>query len=382
MNVAPGISVFLGEHAARLRGARIALLAGAASVLPDLGHTLDALLAAGLHVVAVLGPEHGFRGSMQAGFAEQPGVDPATGVPVIDAYGRPMDEVLAAAGAQVVIADLQNAGARFYTYESSLHDLIGAARRTGTQVIVCDRPNPVTGTTVAGPVLDPAYASFVGRMPVPLRHGMTTGELALLFAARQDAGDLVQVVPMAGWRRDAWFDETGLPWVPPSPNMPTVATALCYPGTCLMEGTNLSVGRGTTTPFELIAAPWVTHELARRLRALDLPGVAFREAYTVPQFDRFAGQPVCGVQLHVTDRRRFEPLRVALEILAAAGALWPERLTFSAGHFDRLAGSGLLRDALRSGTPPADIVAGWDAGLRDFAPVRAAHLRYNGAAPR
>jgi uncharacterized protein YbbC (DUF1343 family) len=306
-------------------------------------------------------------------------VDQTTGVPVIDAYDRPMDEVLAAAGAQVVIADLQNAGVRFYTYESSLHDLIGAAGRTGTEVVVCDRPNPVTGGTVAGPVLDPAYASFVGRAPIPLRHGMTTGELALLFAARQDATGLVQAVPMSGWRRTAWFDETGLPWVPPSPNLPTVATALCYPGTCLMEGTNLSVGRGTTTPFELIGAPWVTHELARRLRALDLPGVAFREAYSVPQFDRYAGQPVCGVQLHVTDRRRFEPIRVALEILAVTGALWPGRLTFSASHFDRLAGSGLLREALQAGVPAADIVAGWEAGLRDFAPVRAAHLRYDGA---
>jgi uncharacterized protein YbbC (DUF1343 family) len=376
VNVTPGISVFLGEHATRLRGARVALLAGPASVLPDLGHTLDALLAAGLNVVAVLGPEHGFRGSMQAGFAEQSGVDQATGVPVIDAYDRPMDDVLAAAGAQVVIADLQNAGVRFYTYESSLHDLIGAAGRTGTEVIVCDRPNPVTGAAVAGPVLDPGYASFVGRAAVPLRHGMTTGELALLFASRQDAAGLVRVVPMSGWWRAAWFDETGLPWVPPSPNMPTVTTAQCYPGSCLMEGTNLSVGRGTTTPFELIGAPWVTHELARRLRALDLPGVAFREAYAVPQFDRYAGQPVCGVQLHVTDRRRFEPLRVALEILTVTGALWPGRLTFSASHFDRLAGSGLLREALAAGTPAADIVAGWDAGLRDFGPARAAHLRY------
>jgi uncharacterized protein YbbC (DUF1343 family) len=382
LTVTPGISAFLAEHAGRLRGARVALLAGPASVLPDLGHTLDALLAAGLDVVAVLGPEHGFRGSMQAGFAERSGVDPATGVPVIDAYDRPMDEALAEAGAQVVIADLQNAGVRFYTYESSLHDLIGAAARTGTQVIVCDRPNPVTGATVAGPVLDLAYASFVGRAPIPLRHGMTTGELALLFAARQDAGDLVQVAPMAGWRRDAWFDDTGLPWVPPSPNLPTVATALCYPGTCLMEGTNLSVGRGTTTPFELIGAPWVTHELARRLRALDLPGVAFREAYTVPQFNRFAGQPICGVEVHVTDRRRFEPLRVALEILAATGALWPEQLAFSASHFDRLAGSARLREALQAGTPPTDIVAGWQAGLADFAPVRAEHLLYKTIDPK
>jgi len=371
--------VLLDSPAARLRGARIALLAGPASVLSDLGHTLDALLAAGLQVTAVLGPEHGFRGSMQAGSSEGSGTDPATGVPVIDAYGQPMDEVLDAAGAQVVIADLQHVGARFYTYESSLHDLIAAARRSGTQVVVCDRPNPVTGAVVAGPVLDPAFASFVGRGPLPVRHGMTMGELAHLFASWHDAAGLVQVIPMAGWRREAWFDETGLPWVPPSPNMPAPATALCYLGTCLMEGTSLSAGRGTTTPFELVGAPWAGPELARRLRALALPGVAFREAHFVPQFDRFAGQSACGVHLQVTDRLRFDPLRTALEILAAADALWPGQLTLSPGPFDRLAGSDRLRAALQAGTAPGDIVAGWDGDLGAFAALRAAHLLYDAA---
>jgi uncharacterized protein YbbC (DUF1343 family) len=370
------VAVFLDSRAEDFRGARTALLGGPASVLPDLGHTVDALAAAGLRVVAVLGPEHGFRGSMQAGFSEDPGVDPATGVPVIDAYDQPMDEVLQAANAQVVIVDLQHVGARFYTYESSLHDLIAAAPRSGTQVVVCDRPNPVTGSAVAGPVLDPAFASFVGRGRVPVRHGMTIGELALLFASWHDAADLVQVVPMAGWRRDMWFDETGLPWVPPSPNIPTPGTALCYPGTCLMEGTSLSAGRGTTTPFELVGAPWIGHELASRLRALRLPGVAFREAHFVPQFDRYAGQPACGVQLHVTDRVLFDPLRACLEILVAADALWPGQLTFSASHFDRLAGSDRLRADLQAGAAPADIVAGWDADIVDFAAVRAAHLLY------
>lgn len=378
MTVAPGIEVFLREHVARFRGTRLALLAGAASVLPDLSHTLDALLAAGLRVTAVLGPEHGFRGSAQAGFTERAGIDPATGVPVIDAYDRPMSEALEAAGAEAVIADLQHAGVRFYTYESSLYDLIGAVRAAGTRVIVCDRPNPVTGNAVSGPVLDPAYASFVGRAPVPLRHGMTIGELALLFASIHGAESLVEVIPMTGWQRDMWFDETGLPWVPPSPNMPTVATATCYPGTCLTEGTSLSAGRGTTNPFELIGAPWVRPELARRLHALGLPGVAFREAHVVPQFDRYAGESVCGVQLHVTDRRRFDPLRAALEILAAAGAIWPGHLTFSASHFDRLAGSGRLRAALQEGIEPADIIAGWAAGLEQFAPTRAARLLYDG----
>jgi uncharacterized protein YbbC (DUF1343 family) len=379
MTVTAGIEVFLREQADRFRGTRLGLLAGPASVLPDLGHTLDALLATGLPVAAVLGPEHGFRGSMQAGYSEESGTDPATGVPVIDAYDRPMAEVLAATDADAVIVDLQHAGVRFYTYESSLYDLIGAARVTGTRVIVCDRPNPVTGATVAGPLLDPAYASFVGRAPIPLRHGMTIGELALLFASQLDATPLVEVVPMAGWRRGMWFDETGLPWVPPSPNIPTPTTATCYPGTCLMEGTNLSTGRGTTTPFELIGAPWVGPEFAHRLRRLGLPGVAFREAYAVPQFDRYAGEPICGVQVHVTGRQQFDPLVVALEILAAARDLWPADLTLRPDHFDRLAGSARLRDAILAGVAPADISAGWSIGLRQFGPVRAAHLLYDEA---
>jgi len=173
-----------------------------------------------------------------------------------------------------------------------------------------------------------------------------------------------------------WFGETGLPWVPPSPNMPTLATATCYPGTCLIEGTSLSTGRGTTAPFELIGAPWAGPGLARRLRSLGLPGVAFREAYAVPQFGRYAGEPICGVHLHVTDRRRFDPLRIALEIVAAARDLWPGHLTFAAGHFGRLAGSAGLRTALAAGAAPGDISAGWAGGLRQFGPARAAHLLY------
>jgi uncharacterized protein YbbC (DUF1343 family) len=376
LSVIPGVMVFLDSRADTFRGTRTALLAGPASVRPDLGHTLDALVAAGLQMVAVLGPEHGFRGSVQAGFSEGPGTDPSTGVPVIDAYDQPMDELLEAAGADVVIADLQHVGARFYTYESTLHDLIAAAPKSGTRVVVCDRPNPVTGSVVAGPVLDPAYASFVGRGPVPVRHGLTIGELALLFAAWHGAADLVEVIAMTGWRRDAWFDETGLPWVAPSPNIPTPGTALCYLGTCLMEGTSLSAGRGTTTPFELVGAPWASHELARRLSRPRLPGVVFREAHFVPQFDRHAGQPACGVHLHVTDRTLFDPLRAGLEILAAADALWPGQLTFSPGHFDLLAGSDRLRAALQAGAAPADIVAGWDADLRQFTEARAPFLIY------
>ncbi|HEY2507194.1 MAG TPA: DUF1343 domain-containing protein [Streptosporangiaceae bacterium] len=372
----PGIEIFLRERAAAFRGARIALLAHAASVLPDLTHTLDALLAAGLNVVAVLGPEHGFRGAEQAGLSTTSYQDPVTGIPVLDAYARPMAEVLADVAPEVVLADVQHAGARFYTYEASLHDLISAAGAAGIGVLVADRPNPIGGVCVAGPVLEPEYASFVGRVPVPLRHGLTIGEFAQLVAQLRGAADVVEVIGMTGWRRGDEYPQTGLPWVPPSPNLPDQAALACYPGTCLMEGTRLSAGRGTTIPFQLVGAPWADERLAVRLRAIGLPGVAFRAASAIPQFDRYAGQPICGVQLHVTDSASFDPIRAALEIIAAALHLWPAEMTFREDHFDRLAGTAELRRALMAGAEPADIVAGWSAGLREFEAVRAGQLRY------
>ncbi|MHB1433976.1 MAG: exo-beta-N-acetylmuramidase NamZ family protein [Streptosporangiaceae bacterium] len=383
MSVAPGISTLLDDRhmAARgpggLRGARVALLGHAASVLPDLSPTLAALLGAGLAMVAVLGPEHGYHGTRPPGETEGPGVDPATGVPVLDAYRRPMAELLVEARPDVVIADVQHAGARFYTYESCLHDLIAACGAAGVRVIVCDRPNPVTGTRVAGPLLDPAFASFVGRAPIPLRHGMTIGELALLFARLHGVTDLVDLAPMTGWTRSAWYCGTGLPWVPPSPNLPTAANAVTYPGICLMEGTSLSAGRGTTTPFGLVGADWTDRRLASELRALALPGVAFRAADFVPQFDRYAGQQVSGVALHVTDPASFDPLRCALEIIAAAARLWPDRLTFRDEHFDRLAGTDQVRLALLDSIPPVDIVAGWAGDLAAFAGPRQEFLCYD-----
>lgn len=376
MTVTPGIEVFASDRAGQFRGTKIALFGHAASVLPDLSHAIDALLAADLKLVGVLGPEHGFRGTHQAGSSAPSGIDAGTGVPVIDAYAQPMAEAVRATGADVVVADIQHVGARFYTYESSLYDLIAAASDAGTRVIVCDRPNPVTGSVVAGPVLQAGCSSFVGRAPVPIRHGMTIGELARYFATLHAAAELVEVVPMRGWRRAAWYDQTGLPWVPPSPNLPDLDAVACYPGTCLLEGTSLSVGRGTTIPFRFIGATWADARLAGRLRSLDAPGIAFRAADAIPRFDAYAGQTVSGVQLHITDRDAFDPLRTAVEIISAALALWPEHVTFRAGHFDRLAGTPRLREALEARADPAEIVTEWTQGVESFAEVRADHLLY------
>jgi uncharacterized protein YbbC (DUF1343 family) len=224
-------------------------------------------------------------------------------------------------------------------------------------------------------MLDPAFASFVGRARIPIRHGMTMGELARMFADMLGAPK-PRVIPMSGWNRGRHFTDVGLPWVPPSPNIPTPATADCYPGACLLEGTNLSVGRGTTTPFELCGAPWIDHRLAAQLRALGLPGVAFREAGFSPTFDRHAGERVNGIQLHVTDVRSFDPLRTAVAVLGVVIRTWPEAFEFQPGAFDRLAGSDRLREALIAGTQANDIVAGWESDLADFCELRRAYLLY------
>ena len=373
-----GLARLVADGGRPYRGARLGLLTHPAAVLPDLSHGLDALLDAGGRVRAVFGSEHGLRGTAQAGESEHDAVDPATGLPLFDTYGQDaagITDQLRTAGIDVLLVDLQHVGARFYTYESTLYDVISAAAPAGVEVVVLDRPNPVGGETVQGPVLDPRFSSFVGRAAIPLRHGMTMGELGGLFAELLGA-PRPAVVPMDGWARESDFAATGLPWVPPSPNIPTAATARAYPGTCLLEGTNLSTGRGTTTPFEICGAPWLALAAIQRLRASGLPGVAFRQAYFTPTFDRFAGEPVSGVQLHVTDPSRFDPLLTALTLLHTVRRLHPEEFAFRAPTFDVLAGTDRLRLALEADTPPAEITGLWTAELADFHDLRRAHLLY------
>ncbi|MFF4648556.1 exo-beta-N-acetylmuramidase NamZ domain-containing protein [Streptomyces sp. NPDC001380] len=376
--VTTGLEVLAEDGFRLLEGRRVGLLTHPAAVLPDLRHGLDALLGAGVEVAAVFGTEHGFRGTAQASASEDDRTDPATGLRVYDTYERGVPELaamLAESGAEVLVVDLQHTGARFYTYESALHDALAAAAPAGVAVVVPDRPNPVGGLAVAGPVLDPAHASFVGRAAVPVRHGMTMGELAGLFCALLDVPP-AEVVPMRGWRRADLFPATGLPWVPPSPNMPTPATALAYPGTCLLEGTELSLGRGTTTPFELCGAPWIDGRLARRMNGRGLPGVRFREAYFTPASDTLAGERLCGVQLHVTDPAVFEPVRTGLELLTAVRDLWPDRLVLRPRMLDLLSGSSRLRLALEAGASAEETAASWQPELEAFAAVRARHLLY------
>ncbi|MFJ9926591.1 Uncharacterized conserved protein YbbC, DUF1343 family [Streptomyces misionensis] len=349
-------------------GGRLGLVTNHTGVLPDLRPLAPALLEAGARLVALFGPEHGLHGSGQAGEGGTARTDPVTGLPVHDTYrctGERLDKLLTGSGVDTLVYDLQDVGARFYTYVWTMFDLMVSAARTGVRFVVADRPNPLGGLVGEGPLLDPRWASFVGRAPVPVRHGLTCGELARWFNARavpELAGRSVglTVIEAAGWTRDLDAGATGLPWVAPSPNMPTPATAAVYPGTCLFEGTNLSEGRGTTQPFEIVGAPYLDGRFAPALAELALPGVRFRELHFVPAFHKHAGQPLRGVQLHVTDRAAFRPVLTAVAMLATLRRLYPADFAWrTAGdptehrHFvDLLWGSDRLRHTIDAGEDP------------------------------
>lgn len=358
---------------------RVGLLTHPAAITSDGRHAAHALLEAGTDLRALFGPEHGVLGTAQAGESEAAATDSSTGLPVYDTYNHSVDHLsgmLAESRIDVLAVDLQNVGARFFTYESSLYDALAAAAKVDVQVCVLDRPNPLGGRAVAGPILEEAYASFVGRAPIPVRHGLTMAELGRLFAARLGV-PAPDVVASAGWNTAELFPATALPWVPPSPNLPTPTSALIYPGTCFLEGTNVSVGRGTTTPFELVGAPWLDRGFAERLRAAGLPGLAVREAYATPAFDRYAGKQICGAQLHVTDPEAVDPLAVGVTVLCALRDGWLGRLKFRDKHFDLLAGSDSLRNALNKGCSAEEILAGWEEPALRFAEVeREPYLLY------
>jgi uncharacterized protein YbbC (DUF1343 family) len=281
-----------------------------------------------------------------------------------------------------MVYDIQDVGARFYTYLYTMSLSMEACAGRGIPFVVLDRPNPINGRAVAGLILEPGFASFVGLYPIPIQYGMTVGELAILFNEVFGLGAELHVVEMAGWERGMYWEDTGLPWVSPSPNMPTVDTAVVYPGTCLVEGTNLSEGRGTTRPFEQLGAPWVDGgRLADRLNDLGLPGVRFRPVYFRPTASKHAGEVCQGVQFHVVDREPFLAVRTGLELLAAVRALWPREFAWRIPgegiyNFDRLAGTDRVRLALEAGIPVSEVVAGWTPSLEEFAGLRRRYLRY------
>lgn len=386
--VRTGLDVLLDRHVPELRGRRVGVLTNHTGVTRDLEHGVDALRAAGVRVTALFAPEHGVRGSTQAGEAVATSVDPVTGIPVYSLYGgteRPTAQMLAEV--DVLLIDLQDIGARFYTYPWTAVHVMAAAAAAGIPVWVLDRPNPIGGLAqdVEGPLLDPRFASLVGLYPVPIRHGLTIGELARYVNGEFGLGCDLRVIPMIGWRREMWWEDTGLPFVPMSPNAPSADMAALYCGTCLIEGTNVSEGRGTTKPFEWIGAPWIDGPaLARTLNALDLPGVRWRPVYFTPTFHKYAGQECQGVQPHVLDRRVLRPVALGVHLLAVLKRLYPERFAWRVDGqqgrpglpIDRLAGTDALRLALDRGTPADAIVASWTSGEADFARRRVKYLLY------
>ncbi|HZN54239.1 MAG TPA: DUF1343 domain-containing protein [Candidatus Polarisedimenticolaceae bacterium] len=396
--VRTGLESFLdpAKGAAGLaRGARLGVVAHPASIDAGGRHLVDRLISDGrFRVVRLFGPEHGVRGEAQDMESVGEAVDRATGLPVVSLYGdteaslRPTPEHLR--GLDAIVYDLQDVGSRYYTFVYTLSFVMEAARDARIPVVVLDRPNPIGGLAIEGPVLEPEMASFVGRFPVPVRHGLTTGELAHLFRDHFGIGGDVRVVPMTGWTRAQHFEETGLPWVLPSPNMPTPDTARLYPGGCLVEGTNLSEGRGTTRPFELVGAPWLdaatlAEMLAQAGDAEGLDGVMFRAASFRPMFQKHAGRTCGGVQVHVTDRDRARPFATYLVLLREIRALAPDLFDWRRERYefvdDRLAidlllGLPGLRPMIESRATLAEMEAVWSDGLARFLEIREPFLLY------
>jgi uncharacterized protein YbbC (DUF1343 family) len=385
--VRPGLEVLL-ERPAAVRGLRIGLVAHAASVTPDLVHASLALSARRhFELVALFGPEHGITGEAQDLVEVGSSRDGGTGLRVYSLYGDtrvPTPEMLA--GLDAVVFDLQDVGARYYTYVYTLLHVLEACARDRKRVIVLDRPNPLGGEAVEGNVLDARFASFVGMHPIAARHGMTVGELALLFRDERGLDVDLSLVRMRGWHRRMHFEDTGLPWVLPSPNMPTVDTAFVYPGACLIEGTNLSEGRGTTRPFELVGAPWLDgHALAAALEKEPLDGVRFRPAAFTPTFQKHAGRPCAGVQVHVTDRGRFDAFLTYVLLIHHArrqdlrSFAWrdpPYEYEHRKRPIDILCGTDRVRLTIEAGLSPRRLAAAWKKERTAFARRRTRYLLY------
>ncbi|MER6676370.1 DUF1343 domain-containing protein [Streptomyces sp. NPDC000983] len=364
-----------------LGGQRVGVVTNPTGITRTVRHIVDVMHADDrVDLTAVFGPEHGFRGTAQAGGSEGRYDDPATGLPVYDTYlksGRPLADIFTASGVDTVVFDIQDAGARFYTYIWTLFDCMESAQLAGKRFVVLDRPNPVTGRAAQGPVLHKEFATFVGRQPISQAHGMTVAELALLFNGEFLTAPVpLETVRMSGWRRSDFYDASGLPWVPPSPNMPTPETALVYSGTCLFEGTNLSEGRGTTRPFELLGAEGVDGRWAAAANELGLPGVHFREAYFAPTFSKFQGKTVGGVQVHVHDRAAYDPVRTGIGLLVTAKRAWDGFAWRPDNWIDKLTGSTRVRTAIDAGASTDEVVAGWREELAAFRRIRKEYLLY------
>jgi uncharacterized protein YbbC (DUF1343 family) len=372
-----------------LAGRRVGVVANPASIDSSFRHVVDRVASApGATLAAIFGPQHGFRADVQDNMIESPHAkDRSRKVPVYSLYSEtrePSAEMLD--GIDLLLIDLQDVGSRIYTYVYTMANCMRAAARHGVPVVVCDRPNPIAGDAVEGPMLRPGFESFVGQFPIPMRHGMTIGELARLFNERFGIGADLRVMTVEGWDRRAYWDETGLPWVMPSPNMPTLDSAIVYPGAVLFEGTMLSEGRGTTRPFELLGAPWIEAEsFAARLNRLGVEGAHFRPVFFEPTFQKHKGLTCGGCQIHVTDRHRFRPVLAGVAVMGAFHDTAPDQYAWRQPPYeyehelmpiDILAGSDDLRKQIESGVPFREIAAGWEPETKGFEKIRKDFLLY------
>jgi uncharacterized protein YbbC (DUF1343 family) len=380
-----GARVLVEDSLALVRGRRVGLITNQTGIVEtDSGtvSTIDLLYRRpGVDLVALFGPEHGIRGTADEGEPVESGTDPGTGLPIHSLYGGTRSpEPADLEDLDILLFDIQDIGTRYYTYVWTMSLAMEAAGRAGIPFVVLDRPDPIGGDLVQGNVLDPAYATFVGLYPVPMRHGLTPGELARMLVGEFGIEVELHVMPASGWRRDMSFDATGLPWVAPSPNMPSVESALHYPGTCLFEGTGLSVGRGTDRAFQQIGAPWLDGEaLAAALNARALPGVRFepvRFTPVDPSDGKFGGQEVAGVRFVATDPTTYDPTVAAVATLVEARRLAGDRWEWREEHFDRLAGTDALRLGIDAGDDVAVLTAGWASQLAAFRELRRAYLLY------
>lgn len=403
--VRPGVEVFLENHLDLVRGRRAGLVTNPTGVNSRLVSDLELFYRhPEIDLTALYGPEHGVRGNAQAGEYIPFTFDSQYGLPVFSLYGQThkpapgmlknIDQYMRSFDTQdagkipdqtmirdidVMIFDIQDVGTRIYTYIATMAYCMQRCAQAGIPFIVLDRPNPINGISISGPVLEyPEYSSFVGLYPIPVRHGMTAGELAQMFndLFLETPVDL-HVIPMKSWKRDMWFDETGLPWIIPSPNMPYLKTAAVYPGQVFLEGTNISEGRGTTRPFEFFGAPWIDGRiLADALNSLQLSGVRFREAWFTPVFSKYEGELCGGCQIHVIDRDQFEPLKCTLYIIETIKKIYPEEFEFHPEYFDKIMGTRLVREALIQGLAVPEIIQGFQPDIETFRKLRTEYLLY------
>jgi uncharacterized protein YbbC (DUF1343 family) len=384
-----GIERLLTSETDLLRGARVGLVCNQASVDHKFRHVADLFHEhPEINLTALFGPQHGIRGDVQDNMVETAhATDRKTGVPIYSLYSEtrePTGEMLR--DVDVIVVDLQDVGTRIYTFMYTMANCMRAAKKFGKKVIACDRPNPIGGTQVEGVVLDPAFASFVGQFPIATRHGMTMCELGKLFNEAFGIGCDFEAVTMKGWSRELWYDQTDGPWVLPSPNMPTLDSASVFPGSVHLEGTQMSEGRGTTRPFELIGAPYIDADsYAEALSKLALPGASFRSCVFMPTFQKHAGQACGGVQIHVLDRATCKPALSGIAIVKTAYDMYPDdfkwkdppyEYEYDRNPFDLIAGTSKVREAIERGESLASIGESWVEPLADFDRLRKDFLLY------